>query len=71
MSIVMMLLDSVWIHLTPVVRGKEILTTYTDYVNSYPSVLQTTSYTFTATKTMGEICTGIVKGAGILPKNAA
>ena len=59
------------LHRTPVVRGKEILTTYTDYVNSYPSVLQTTSYNFTATKTTGEICTGIVKGAGVFPKNAA
>ena len=26
----------------PVVKGKETLTTYTDYVNRYPSVLQTT-----------------------------
>lgn len=49
------------IHRTPVVHGKEILTTYTDYVNSYPSVLQTTGYNFTATKTTREMCAGIVK----------
>ena len=29
---------------TPIVQGKEVLTTRTDYVNKYPSVLQTTSY---------------------------
>ena len=59
------------LHCTPVVRGKDILTTHTDYVNSYPSILQTTNYNFTGTKTIGEICAGIVKAAGIYPKNAA
>ena len=44
--------------------------THTDYVNSYPSVLQTMSYNFMATKTTGKICAGIVKGAGAYPKNA-
>ena len=34
-------------YMTPVVQGKYILTTHTDYVNKYPSVLQTTSYNFT------------------------
>lgn len=29
---------------TPVLQGKEVLTPRTDYVNKYPSVLQTTSY---------------------------
>ena len=33
-------------HSVPSVEGKEVLTTYTDYVNKYPSVLQTTSYNF-------------------------
>ena len=37
-------------------RGKEILNTYTDYVNSYPSLLQTTGYNFTGTSTTGELC---------------
>ena len=43
------------LHRTPVVRGKEIVTTYTDYVNSYPLILQTTSYNFSPTKTTSEI----------------
>ena len=59
------------LHHTPVVKGKEILTTRTDFVNSYPSILQTTNYNFTATKTTGEICAGVVKAAGVYPKNAA
>ena len=58
------------LHRTPVVHGKETVTTYTDYVNSYPSLLQTTSYHFSATKTTGVICTGVVKGAGVFEKNA-
>ena len=45
----------------PVVQGKEILTTYTDYVNPYPSVLQTTSYNFSETGTSPELCAGVVK----------
>lgn len=59
------------LHRTPVVRGKEIVTTYTDYVNSYPSILQTTSYNFSPTKTTSEICAGMIKGAGVFQKNAA
>lgn len=59
------------LHRTPVVQGREILTTHTDYVNSYPSVLQTSNYNFTSTKTTGELCAGVVKGAGVFPKNAA
>lgn len=27
------------LHRTPVVQGRQILTTHTEYVNSYPSVL--------------------------------
>ena len=34
---------------TPVVKGQDVLTTHTDYVNRYLSVLQTTSYNFSAT----------------------
>ena len=59
------------LHKTPVVRGKEILTTRTDFVNSYPSILQTTSYNFPGTKTTTEICAGVVKGAKVYPKNPA
>lgn len=31
----------------PTLCGKNVLTTHTDYVNQYPSTLQTTSYNFT------------------------
>ena len=54
------------LHRSPIVQGKEILTK--DYVNSYPSILQTTSYNFTATETTAEVC---AKGAGVFKKNAA
>ena len=49
-------------------KGKEALTTRTDYVNTYPSTLQTTSYNFPATTTTGEICAGVVKAAGLYEK---
>ena len=48
---------------------QEVLTTHTDYVNRYPSILQTTSYNFTSTKITKELCAGVVKGAKIYPKN--
>ena len=48
--------------------GKEI-NTHTDYVNSYPSLLQITGYNFTGTSTTGELCAGVVKAAGVFPKN--
>ena len=55
---------------TPTVEGKEIKTTRTDYVNKYPSILQVTSYNFTATKNVAEICAGVVKApSGVHPKN--
>lgn len=59
------------LHRSPMVRGRGVLATHTDFVNSYPSVLQTTCYNMTATKTTGEMCAGIVKGAGVFPKNPA
>ena len=52
---------------TPVVKGNEVLTTRTDFVNRYPSLLQTTSYNFTKTDTTAEVCVGVVKAC----KNAA
>ena len=55
----------------PVVYGHAILTMHTDYVNKYPSVLQTSSYNFTGTKTTGELCAGVVKAHKICPKNPA
>ena len=53
----------------PVVRGNDILTTRTDYVNRYPSQLQTTSYNFTATETTLETCVGVVKALPVHCKN--
>jgi len=57
-------------HSTPVVSGHDTLTTYTDYVNCYPSLLQTTSYSFTGTKTISEVCVGVVKAAKVFLKNS-
>ena len=54
---------------TPMVQGSDTKTTYTDYVNRYKAVLQTTSYNFTKTATTAEICAGIVKPTGVYPKN--
>ena len=59
------------LHRTPAVQSQEALTTYTDYVNRYPSTLQTTSYNFSGTQTTQEVCIGVVKASGVFPKNAA
>ena len=53
---------------TPVVSGNEVLTR-TDFVNRYPSVLQT--YNFTKTNTTAEVCAGIVKAVPLHHKNPA
>lgn len=58
-------------HATLCLRDKPPLTTCVDYVNRYPSVLQTTSYNFPSTKTTGEICVGVVKAQKLFPKNPA
>lgn len=58
-------------HKTLVVNGQQTITTHTDYVNRYPSSLQTTSYNFTRTNTTGELCAGVVKSVKIFPKNPA
>ena len=55
-------------HGTPTVSQREILTTHTDYVNRYPSILHTTSYNFTGTKITKDLCAGVVKVAKIYPK---
>ena len=52
-------------HRTPVVQGHDTLTTHTDYVNKYPSILQTTSYNFSSTTTTGELCAGVVKASTV------
>ena len=43
------------------VVGNAAPTTHTNYVKKYKSVLQTTNYNFTGTKTLSEICAGVVK----------
>ena len=59
------------LHKTPAVQSQQAVTTYTDYVNRYPSTLQTTSYNFSGTQTTQEVCVGVVKASGVFPKNAA
>ena len=44
------------------------LTTRTDYVNKYSSVLQTTSYMFMGTKNTAEKCIGVVKAHHLYEK---
>ena len=53
---------------SPVVKGKDLLTTHTDYVNKYPSVLQTTSYNFSGTKCTDEYCAGVTKAQSLFTK---
>lgn len=55
----------------PVVKGKAIVTTYTDYVNRYPSVIQTTNYNFTGSETTSELCAGVVKAQPLFSKSPA
>ena len=43
----------------PDIDGSPVLTTHTEHVNKYPSVLQTRSYNFTVTA-IEVLCTGIV-----------
>ena len=62
-------LDTSTTHASPAVQNKDVLTTHTDYVNRHPSILQTTSYNFTGTKTTKEKCAGVVKAAKVFPKN--
>ena len=51
---------------SPMVQELQTTTTYT---NCYKSILQTTSYNFTKTKTTTELCAGVVKATGVYPKN--
>ena len=53
----------------PSVKGCDVLTTHTDYVNRYRSVLQTTSYNFTGTATTLEYCAGVVKASPLFSKS--
>lgn len=55
----------------PTVHGCNVLTTHTEHVNRYPSVLQITSYNFTGTPTTAELCAGVVKATPLHYKNPA
>lgn len=56
---------------TITISNNPALTTRTDFVNSYPSVIQTTSYLFMETETSKQACVGVVKPHFNFPKNAA
>ena len=56
---------------TPMVQRLDATTTYTDYVNCYKSVLQTTSFNLSKTETTREVCAGVVKTTGVYRKNSA
>ena len=56
---------------TLTLRDEVPLTTRTDYVNHFPSVIQTTSYNFPASETTTEVCAGVVKAKKLFPKNPA
>lgn len=58
-------------HQSLCIVGSPALTTRTDYVNKYKSILQTTNYNFTGSNTTGEVCAGVVKPHVIYPKNSA
>ena len=58
-------------HRTLCVTDNLPLTTRTDYVNPYTSVLQTTCYNFPATGTTAEVCAGVVKAKPLFNKNPA
>ena len=55
-------------HQSLCVVGSPALTTHT---SKYKSILQTTNYNFTGSKTTAEFCAGVVKPHVIYPKNSA
>ena len=59
------------LHSTLSIKGSELLTIFTDYVNKNPSTLQTTFYNFAGTDTTGEVCCGVVEATPLLSKNGA
>lgn len=64
-------LDTMATHRLPMVKDAEATTTYTDYVNKYTLILQTTSYHFSKTGMTGQLSAGVVKATGVYPKNPA
>ena len=67
-------LDTTYTHKQHKILGeaeRPEVTTLTDYVNKYNSILQTTSYLFMATDNTAEMPVGIVKAQKVFPKNPA
>ena len=65
-------LDTTYTHKGRGVHCEEMeTTTRVDYVNSYSSILQTTSYHIMESNTTPQACAGIVKAQYLYPKNPA
>ena len=47
------------------------ITTHTDFVNKYSSILHVSSYLIMETENMSDLCAGVVKGQALFNKNAA
>ena len=65
-------LDSTFTHKQHSVLQNKLtpeLTTRTDFVNRYSSVLQTTLYLLMGTENTPVVCTGVVKAQKIIPKH--
>lgn len=65
-------LDSTFTHKQHSVLQNKLtpeLTTQTDFVNNYSSVLQTTSYIFMETENTPVVCVGVVKPQKVTPKH--
>ena len=50
---------------------KQTVTTKTDFINKYQTLLQTTSYNFSKTKTTPDVCLGVVKASFVHQKSPA
>ncbi len=65
-------LDTTFTHLqikSVALQSQPTLTTHTDFVNSYPSIIQTTSYLFMQTETTPSTCLAVVKLHFVFAKN--
>jgi len=65
-------LDTTFTHKQhPALSATPEITTRTNYVNKYSSILQTTSYLFPETETTAQSAAGVVKPHVVFPKNPA
>ena len=64
-------LDSTYTHKAhKTLSVKNTVTTFTDFLNKHPTILQTTSYNFTKTLTTADVCAGVVKASAVHQKSA-